>query len=341
MSSLAVVILAAGHGTRMNSKKQKILHEVGGQPMVSHVFDEAESVADLPPMLVAAPGETAIPALFGQRAEYVEQADQMGTGHATMMAIPALQGRCKQVLVTYADMPLLRAETMQRLAQRQVESGAVVVMLTILKDPPSSYGRVVRDQDGRIQEIVEVAEAMQRADSDMLMAIRELNTGLYCFDAEWLWQHLPALPLRQARDGQEYYLTDMIGLAVQQGQLVEAIALQDRDECLGAGTREEMILVEKAFRRRANARWLAAGVTIVDPESTYIDQKVSIGQDTIIWPNSYIQGETTIGRDCVIGPSAVLRDARIGNNCRIEFSVIETAGIVDGTIIKSFSHIEG
>lgn len=341
MNSLAIVILAAGHGTRMNSKKQKILHEVGGQPMVVHVFEEAESVADLPPVLVIAPGETAIPALFGQRAEYVEQADQMGTGHATKMVIPALQGRCKQVLVTYADMPLLRAETMQRLVRRQAESGAVVVMLTILKEPPSSYGRVVRDQGDRIQEIVEVAEAQQRADSDTLLAIRELNMGLYCFDAEWLWQYLPALPLRQSRDGQEYYLTDTIGLAVQQGQLVEAIMLQDRDECLGAGTREEMILVEKAFRRRANARWLASGVTIVDPESTYIDQKVSIGQDTIIWPNSYIQGETVIGRDCVIGPSAVLRDARIGNNCRIEFSVIEVASIEDGTIMKPFSHLEG
>jgi bifunctional UDP-N-acetylglucosamine pyrophosphorylase/glucosamine-1-phosphate N-acetyltransferase len=341
MNSLAVVILAAGHGTRMNSKKQKILHEVGGQPMVVHVFDEAESVADLSPVLVVAPGETAISALFGQRAEYVEQADKMGTGHATMMAIPALQGQCKRVLVAYADMPLLRAKTMQRLARRQAESGAVVVMLTILKDPPSPYGRVVRDQDGRIREIIEVAEAQQRADSDTLLAIRELNTGLYCFDAEWLWRYLPALPLRQARDGQEYYLTDMISLAVQQGQLVEAIALQDGDECLGAGTREEMILVEKAFRRRANARWLAAGVTIVDPESTYIDQKVSIGQDTIIWPNSYIQGETIIGRDCVIGPSTILRDTQIGNNCRIEFSVIETAVIEDGTTIKPFSHLEG
>jgi bifunctional UDP-N-acetylglucosamine pyrophosphorylase/glucosamine-1-phosphate N-acetyltransferase len=131
----------------------------------------------------------------------------------------------------------------------------------------------------------------------------------------------------------------MIELAVKQERLVGAIVVDDPDECLGAGTRQGLVAVEKAFRRRANARWLASGVTIIDPESTYIDQTVTIGQDTIIWPNSYLQGQTYIGEDCVIGPDAIVRDARIGNGCRIEQSVIERTVIKDGTRIEPFSHL--
>ncbi|MCA9872615.1 MAG: bifunctional UDP-N-acetylglucosamine diphosphorylase/glucosamine-1-phosphate N-acetyltransferase GlmU, partial [Anaerolineales bacterium] len=141
-------------------------------------------------------------------------------------------------------------------------------------------------------------------------------------------------PLRQARSGHEYYLTDMIGLAIDQGRLVEAVTTDDPDECLGAGTRAEMVLVEKAFRRRANRRWLDNGVTLVDPDVTYIDPDVTIGQDTVIWPNTYLQGTTTIGEDCVIGPNAILRNARIGRSCRIEQAVVENKTIADNTVVS-------
>ncbi|MBK8989012.1 MAG: NTP transferase domain-containing protein [Chloroflexi bacterium] len=339
MNKLAVVLLAAGQGTRMQSKTQKILHEVGGKPMVRHVFEAAETVADCLPVLVVGPGKAGVQGLIGDRADYVVQAEQLGTGHAAMMAADLLHGRSQQVIVAYGDMPLLRAETMVRLSQTQVQSGAAVVMLSVMGEPGSSYGRVVRDENGRVREIVEVAEARQRPDPASLLAIRELNAGVYCFAADWLWTNIHHLPLRQARSGPEYYLTDMIGLAIDQGRLVEAITTDDPDECLGAGTRAEMVLVEKAFRRRANRRWLDNGVTLVDPDATYIDQDVTIGQDTVIWPNTYLQGHTTIGADCVIGPNAIVRNAQVGNGCHIEQAVVENRVIADEAVVTAVNYL--
>jgi bifunctional UDP-N-acetylglucosamine pyrophosphorylase/glucosamine-1-phosphate N-acetyltransferase len=243
------------------------------------------------------------------------------------------------VLVTYADMPLLRPETMASLAKLQRASGAAVTMLTVMGDPSSTYGRVVRDNAGKVVEIVEVAEAKQRPDGQDILATRELNAGVYCFDAAWLWSNLDQLPLRQARSGQEYYLTDMVGLAVEQGRIVEAMAVEDADECLGAGTRAEMVLVEKAFRRRANDRWLSAGVTIVDPDATYIDQTVTIGRDTVIWPGTYLQGKTSIGESCSLGPNAIIRDATVGDDCLIEQAVVERCTIKDATEVPPFSYL--
>ena len=321
--TLAVVLLAAGKGKRMLSKTQKILHEVGGKPMVQHVFDAAVSVADVPPILVVGPGETGVQDLLGDRAEYVVQTEALGTGHATQMAKPLANGRSDQLIVTYGDMPLLRASTMAQQAKLQAETGAAVVMLSVMAGPENTFGRVVRDENGRITEILEVANARQRPNAAELLAIPEQNVGVYCFDADWLWQNIDNLPLRQARSGHEYYLTDMIEMAVQQGRRVEAIVLADADEGLGAGTRKELVDVEKAFRRRANNHWLDNGVTLVDPNTIYIDPDVMIGQDTIIWPNTYLQGKTTIGEDCVIGPNTIIRNATIGSNCRVEQVVVE------------------
>ncbi|MBE2222400.1 MAG: NTP transferase domain-containing protein [Anaerolineae bacterium] len=341
MTKLAVVLLAAGQGTRMKSKKQKILHEVGGKPMVMHIFDAAEAVADVPPVLVVGKGADGVQKLIGDRAQYAVQAEQMGTGHATMMAESLVKGQAEQVIVTYGDMPLLKAETLTRLAQTQVKTGAAVVMLSVMGEFASTFGRVVRDRSGYVAEIVEVAEARLRDNTQELLAIPELNVGVYCFDAAWLWQNIHKLPLRQARSGQEYYLTDMIELAVQQDRLVEAIVTDDVAESLGAGTRAELVAVERAFRNRANKRWLENGVTLVDPATIFIDPDVTIGQDTIIWPNTYLQGNTKIGADCVIGPNTIVRHAQIGNGCRLEQTAVENCVLVDGTIVKPFEYVAG
>jgi bifunctional UDP-N-acetylglucosamine pyrophosphorylase/glucosamine-1-phosphate N-acetyltransferase len=341
MSELGVIILAAGQGTRMMSKKNKILHPVGGRPMVEHVFLTAAEVAGGRPVLVVPPDDREIRGLFGERAIYVEQREQLGTGHAAQMAAPALRGGPGQVLITYADMPLLRPETLSLLARRQAESGAAVALLSYLGDTASTFGRVLRDQGGKVTGIVEVAEARRRADGETILANRELNLGVYCFDATWMWEELFNLPLRRARAGQEYYLTDMVAAAVSQGRPVEAIGAEDSDEWLGAGTREEMVAVEKAFRRRAVKRWLAEGVTIVDPEATYIDQTVTIGRDTVLWPGAFLQGQTKIGEDCTIGPNAIIRDAQLGSACRVEQAVIEGASLPDGTLVSPFSYISG
>lgn len=339
--TLAVVLLAAGHGTRMQSKKQKVLHEVGGKPMVQHIFEAAAAVADLKPVLVVGPGEEGAERLLADAATYVVQEERLGTGHATLAARDALRGRADQVLVTYGDMPLLRAETLRRLASTQAERGAAIAMLTVMGEPDSTFGRVIRDEGGRVAEIVEVAEARLRDNTEALLAVRELNVGVYCFDASWLWEQLPNLPVREARDGPEYYVTDMVGIAVAQGRAVEAVVVDDADEGLGAGTREELATVEKAFRRRAAKKWLEAGVTLVDPDATYIDPDVTIGQDTVIWPNTYLQGTTVVGEECVLGPNSVIRDAKLGDGCRVPQAVVEEVTLTAGTEIAPFTHLQG
>lgn len=336
----AIIILAAGKGTRMLSKKQKILHEVGGKPMVRHVVDAAQQVSARPPTLVVGVAADDVRALLGDSADYVVQDEQKGTGHAVQVTRTALQGRSQQVIVIYADMPLLRAETLRRLAQTQAETGAAVVLLSVIGETDWTYGRIVRDAAGDVLEIVEVAEARQRPNPDHYLSMREMNVGVYCFSAEFLWNTIGRLPLRQARSGQEYYLTDMVEFAVKQGQRVVGIIGDDRDECLGAGTRSEMVGVERAFRRRTANRWLASGVTLIDPDHTYIDPDVTIGQDTIIWPNTYLQGTTTIGADCVIGPNTIIRDTTVGSGCHIVQSLVNNAFLGDGTVLPPFTHLD-
>lgn len=336
--TLAILLLAAGKGTRMNSKYQKILHEVGGKPMIVHAFETAVAVADLPPLLVISPDETQLQPLLGNQASFVVQPEPLGTGHAAQMGASLLRDKSDQVLITYGDMPLLRPETAVRLADAQRENQAVISLLTVMGEPSSSFGRIVRHTDGRVLEIVEVAEASQRSDPSRWLDIRELNAGVYCFDAEWLWAHVDQLPLRQARSGPEYYLTDLIETAVSQGQRVAAMVVEDADECLGAGTRQELALVEQAFRRRAVRRWLNRGVTIIDPAHTYIDQDVQIGQDTVIWPNSFIQDGSIIGEDCVIGPNTIVRAATIGNHCWLEQVVVDGVTIPAKTAVPPFAH---
>lgn len=338
--TLAVVVLAAGHGVRMNSKTPKVLHAVGGQPMVQHAFAAAAAVADLLPVVVIAPEEPGVPQLL-EHAVYVYQAERLGTGHAVQMAAPALAGQAHQILVTYADMPLLTPATLRRLARLQAESGAVISLLTVMGQPESTFGRIVRRADGTVAEIVEVAEARQRPNGADLLAIAEHNAGVYCFDAAWLWANIGHLPLRQARSGPEYYLTDLVGMAVAQGQEVQAIVAADPDECLGAGTRAELAAVEKALQRRVNNRWLAAGVTLIDPDRTYIETDVLIGQDTIIWPDCYLQGRTVVGAECVIGPNVILRQAAVGNGCHIEQAVVERVSVPAHERVGPFVHLQG
>lgn len=338
--TLAIILLAAGHGTRMNSQRQKVLHEVGGKPMVLHPFEAAELVADLKPVVVVGEGEEGVKRLLGERARYIVQAERLGTGHATLATRDALRDHSDQVLVTYGDMPLLQSDTMRRLARVQAQTGAAVVMLTVNGEPHSSFGRVLRDEGGRVTEIVEVAQARARQNAQEILAIRELNAGVYCFDAAWLWANLTHLPIRQARNGSEYYLTDMVEIAVSQGREVQAIIAEDADEGLGAGTRAELVAVERAMRRRVNKRWLEQGVTLIDPRTTYIDPDVRIGRDTVIWPNSYLQGRTVIGQECTIGPNSIVRNTSVGDGCRVEQAVLDGVTVKVGEKIAPGTYLK-
>lgn len=308
--------------------------------MVQHVFEAAQSVSELPPVMVVAPDEDGVPELFGELAVYVPQAERLGTGHATQMAAGHLRGNAGQVIVTYGDMPLLKSSTLQKLADKQAESAAAVVMLTVMGEPESSFGRIIRNRKKNVTEICEVAEAKQRKNAEAILNIRELNVGIYCFDAEFLWDNIGALPEREARNGNtEYYLTDMVAIAVKKKREIITILTDDMSEALGAGTRAEMVEVERLFRQRAVQHWLNQGITIISPDQTFIDPDVSIGQDTVIWPNSYIQGDSVIGNDCVIGPNSIIRSAEIGARCVIEQAVIEGVLVESDTYVAPFTHV--
>jgi len=332
MAKVAVVILAAGQGTRMKSALPKVLHPLGGRPLVSYAVETAQALADLPPVMVVGCGAEAVRQAVGQGVTFVEQAEQRGTGHAVLQAREALRGRSELVLVTYADMPLLTVETLQRLVERQQANQGPVTILTLIHDDPRGFGRVVRGEDGAVVEVVEEAVATPEQ-----LRIRELNAGVTCFDAGWLWSHVERIPLSFPKG--EHYLTDLVGMAVAEGLRVEAVVTQDADETLGINTRVHLAEAFAVLRWRINERWMLAGVTIVDPATTTIEPGVTIGPDTTIWPDTYLRGKTSIGARCVIGPNTIIDDCQIGEGCRVLASVLEQAVMEDRSDIGPFGHL--
>jgi len=326
------VILAAGQGTRMRSDLPKVLHPLAGRPMVLYAIDAVRSLTDLPPVLVVGHGAEAVRQTVGESVVYVEQREQKGTGHAVLQTRETLRDRADLVLITYADMPLLRPETLRRLVDRQRENTGPLTLLTLIADDPRGFGRVVRDEDGGIVAIVEEATATPEQ-----LAIRELNAGVYCFDAEWLWSHVDRIPLSMPK--QEYYLTDLIGMAAAEGLRVEGVPAEDPTEALGINTRVHLAEAEAILRRRINRHWMEAGVTMIDPETTYIEAEVQIGRDTTIWPNTILRGETVIGERCQIGPNSLVEDSTIGDECRVLASVVEGAVMERGSDVGPFSHL--
>ncbi|MBC7251402.1 MAG: bifunctional UDP-N-acetylglucosamine diphosphorylase/glucosamine-1-phosphate N-acetyltransferase GlmU [Anaerolineae bacterium] len=331
MTKVAVVILAAGEGTRMKSQVPKVLHHLAGKPMVCYAVETATRLSADRPVLVVGYGADRVRQTVGEAAIYVEQTEQLGTGHAVLQTRSLLAGRSQAVLVCYADMPLLTADTLGRLVDLQQRSGAAIAMLTLKADDPMGFGRVVRGTDGRVMAVVEEAVA-----TPAQLSIRELNAGVYCFAADWLWSRLP--DLRLSPKG-EYYLTDLIAIAVAGGQRVEALVSEDAEELLGINNRVHLARAEAIMRRRINEQWMLSGVTLVDPATTYIEATVQLSPDTIIYPNTYLQGATIVGSGCEIGPNTLVRDSQIGERCVIRASVVEGARVEDGVDIGPFSHL--
>ena len=329
--NLAVVILAAGQGTRMKSSRPKVLHRLGGQPLVEYALAAAQSLTDQRPVLVIGHGADAVRAALGERVTYVTQAEQLGTGHAVQQAAPLLKGRSDYVVVTYSDMPLIRVESLHALAETQARHLGPLTMLTVMASHPSDFGRVVRDETGKVLAIVEVAQATPEQ-----KRIIELNPGAYCFKADWLWATLPRLPLSPKG---EYYLTDLIGLAVAEGGDVATVVSEDEAEAIGINTRAQLAEAEAALRQRVNERWMAEGVTLIDPATTYIEPSAQLGRDTVVMPNTHIQGRSLIGEDCVIGPNTILRDTTIGDRCQVECSVLEGAFLADEVTMGPFARL--
>lgn len=327
----AAVILAAGQGTRMRSQVPKVLHQLLGQPLVSYAIAIATQACGVKPVVVIGHAAEAVSAAVGESAELVVQEPQLGTGHAVLQTAALLQGRCEQVVVTTADMPLLQPETIAALIKRQRENPGPVTMLTVEADDPHGFGRVVRAADGSVAAIVEEAQA-----SPEELAIRELNTSVYCFNASWLWENLSRIPLSAKG---EYYLTDLIGLAVNQDFHVEAVVASDTREVIGINTRVHLAEASAIMQQRINRKWMEAGVTLIDPARIYIEPGVSLGQDTLIWPDTYLQGQTAIGAQCEIGPDTLIKDTRLGDGCRVVASVLEQALVEDRVEIGPFAHL--
>lgn len=325
------VILAAGQGTRMRSNTPKVLHPLAGRPLIDFAIRAVEGVSAAPPVVVVGRGADAVREAVGSRVRFAVQEEQLGTAHALHQAAGLLHDEADAVLVTYADMPLLTAETIAALVQTQQENPGPVSMLTMLSENPRGFGRVVRDAAGKVQAVVEEAQATPEQ-----LAIRELNVGAYCFRADWLWRALERIPLSPKG---EYYLTDAVGLAVGDGLEVRAILLEDPSEAIGINTRVHLAEAEALLRRRINTGWMLAGVSLIDPATTYIEPGVTIGQDTVIYPNTHLQGETRIGAGCVIGPGSILRDTAIGERCTVLASVLEGAVVEDDVSIGPFAHL--
>jgi len=327
-----VVLLAAGQGTRMRSRLPKLLHPLAGQPMILHSLSALSKLSDALPILVVGHESDKVREVVGEQAQFVEQAEQLGTGHALLQTKAGLAGKADLVLVSNADLPLLTAETIEQLLKSQKESDTAFTMLTVDSPQPRGFGRILRGKAGEVLAIVEEAEATAEQRN-----ITELNVGVYCFRADWLWPALEKIKPSSAKG--EYYLTDLVEIAVKDEGRVNALKLDNPSEAIGINTRVHLAQAEQKLRERINHHWMLAGVTIVDPNTTYIDVSVSIGQDSTIWPNTTLQGYSKIGENCSLGPNTVVRNSQIQNDCKVEASYVEHAIIENHVDIGPFAHM--
>jgi bifunctional UDP-N-acetylglucosamine pyrophosphorylase / glucosamine-1-phosphate N-acetyltransferase len=328
---IEAVVLAAGVGTRMRSSIPKVLHPLGGRPMLLWSLDACHAATGVWPVVIIGPDAESVRQTAGDRCRFVVQAERLGTGHAALQAAPVLRGQCDLVLVASADMPLVTWETMRRVIQASQESRAPFAFLVHRGPSARGFGRVVRDESGTPRAIVEDADWTGGAAGEM-----EFNSGVYAFDSGWLWDHLPMLPLSPKG---EHYLTDLVGMAYAEGARLPVVVTEDQDEVIGVNNRAHLAEAERALQRRINDHWMLEGVTLIDPSSTYIGHEVALGRDTVVWPNTHLQGKTAIGAACQIGPNCIVRDAQIGASCRIVASVIEGAVVEDDVEVGPFARL--
>lgn len=326
------VILAAGQGVRMKSTLPKVLHPILGHPLAWYALNAACQVTDALPIMVVGHGADQVRQVFADSAQFVTQEMQLGTGHAVMQAESLLRGKTDSVLVTYADMPLVSVETLQKILAVHHAHDDPLTILTVHTLHPRGFGRILRNNNGEVIAIVEEAQATPEQ-----LDICELNSGVYCFRASWLWDALSQL--KPAPQKMEYYLTDLVEVAVSAGYPVHAITIEDETQMIGVNTRLHLADATTAMRERINRAWMLSGVTIVDPITTYIEPGVTIGRDAIIWPNTFLHGKTTIGENSEIGPNTIVHDSQIGKGCKVLASVIERAVLEDDVDIGPFGHL--
>jgi len=305
-SAINVVILAAGLGTRMKSKRAKVLHRAGGLTLIEHVVQTSAGIT--PPehvtVVVGHQAEEVRAVLATSGVRFAEQSEQKGTGHAVMMCREALAAQGGFVVVLYGDCPLLSVTTLKQLVDRQAASDAAATLITTRLPDPTGYGRLIFGERGELQSIVE-----QKAATSEQLALDLINSGIYCFRADLLWKHITEI--RPGNPAREYYLTDMVEILNRAGHRVEAMEVANSEELLGINTRVELAAVDKLFRGRKVRELMLDGVTIEKPETVTIDSAVRIGADSIVEPFAQILGRTEIGEDCRIGACSIVANSTL------------------------------
>jgi len=332
MSKIHAVVLAAGQGTRMKSKLYKVLHPVCGKPMVQHVTDTLAAMQVDDVVVVVGHGAEAVRATLGDRVAYALQSEQLGTAHAVQQAVPHLLDKEGTTFILYGDVPLLSEETLRALLVYHEEQNAAATVLTADMADPTGYGRIIRNEAGEVLRIVEHKDA-----TDEQRAIREINTGIYCFDNKKLITALSQVKNDNVQG--EYYVTDCIGILRDAGEKVVAYIAKDPDETMGVNDRVQLAQAESYMRRRINERHMRNGVTIQDPASTYIEADVVIGPDTYILPGTHLRGKTVVGADCTLGPQTDLRDMTIADRVTISYSVLVESTVGENVTVGPFAYV--
>lgn len=332
MEQWAGIIMAAGAGRRMQSRLPKPLHPLCGQELIRYPVELLRGLGVSPILVAVSPANAAaIGNLLGDGVDYVVQPTAAGTGDAAARAVAALDEKAARVIILGGDSPLLRAASLQQLTAQHLSADNVMTLLTAEGMFAADLGRVVRDDAGRIGDLVEAAEE-NRAD----YSPAEVNGGVYCFDRAWLAAALESL---ETRPNGEKYLTDLVRIGAGRGDRIAAMPSAEPEEIFGVNDRAQLAQVEAIRRWQICEQWLKAGVTIQDPASVFIDAAVSIGMDTVIRPNTMLLGNTRIGADCEIGPNSVIRDSQIGAGCRVTASMLEQAVMETGADVGPFSHL--
>ena len=329
-----VVILAAGQGTRMKSSLPKVLHPVAGRPMVEHVLRTAGSISPTTITLIVGHQAEVIRGVLGDRQglQFALQVPQLGTAHALRQAEPLLAGRTGTLVLLSGDVPLLSATTLHRLLETHHAAGAAATVVAAVVERPYGYGRIIRT-GGRIAHIVEERDA-----SPAERRVREINSGIYAFDAAPLFDALRAIAARNAQG--EYYLTDLIAVYRRLKLPVETLIVDDPREIRGVNSRSELAEVSAIMRQNKNEELMATGVTIVDPATTYIDPDVEVGADTVIHPGVVIQGHSRIGSACEIHAYVRIADSELADRVTIHnFCLIVGARVADEAVIGPFAHL--
>jgi bifunctional UDP-N-acetylglucosamine pyrophosphorylase/glucosamine-1-phosphate N-acetyltransferase len=332
LKPIAAVVLAAGEGTRMRSSMPKVLHQAAGKSLLAHVLDAVRGAGCGLRVVVVGHGADQVKAALPDGCVPALQARRRGTGHAVLCARPALKNFKGTLLVAGGDSPLLSAQLLKGLARHHAASGAAATVMSAVLPQGGAYGRILRGRAGELERIVEARDA-----SAAELTVREVNSGVYCFEAAALWKALEKVRPSNAQG--EYYLTDALALLIGAGQKVAVWACPDADAMRGVNDRAELAWAAKLLRQRKALELMASGVTITDPANTHIDAQVKVGRDTIILPYCFLEGSTVVGQGCQVGPFSRIKDSRLAASCKVEQSVLDGAQVESGASVGPWTRL--